>query len=60
MTYTIEPKVGYTVKSIASVLEEMDITYLIKDDVLFADLTFSQVADLKDKAYCTHMEHDDS
>jgi len=65
MEFIIEPKDGYNLDDISAKLSEMKIAHIITNTkhgvtVIKADMTFDEVCDLKDMAYCTHEDMNES
>jgi hypothetical protein len=65
MNYIVEPKSGYNLTMVSNKLHAMNIAHVIVDTeegshVIKAELSFDEVCDLKDMAYCTHEEHHES
>jgi hypothetical protein len=61
MNYVVEPKAGYNLTTISNKLHAMNIAHIIIETdegvrVIKAELTFNEVCDLKDMAYCIHEE----
>lgn len=54
MNYIIEIKPECTIDIVTAHLKQMGIKYKMVKGSIVAELTFDQVAELKDQAYCTH------
>ena len=64
MDFIVEPTESYTLQQISDKLTLMNVPHIfikvLNSDAIKADLTFDEVCDLKDMAYCTHEAHHES
>jgi hypothetical protein len=54
MIFLLEIKEGYCTKDVSNLLIQWGVKFSTHNDNITADLTFDEVASLKDIAYCIH------